>query len=306
MNGQLTAIDVNSGIAKYKPNKDFIGSDMFTYAVDHPVSGLERAFVRINVLGPKGALPRKTNPDFATAEEGKLVAFNVFLNDHFNDADEPKIIKLSKTTYGASQIYDEEEGTVVYAPHQAFNGYEYFTYTAETKDGSKHVEAISIYIEPKPVVLAQVDSKEEDEDEGEVYALSEIDEDRVDVNNRPDMDLESIYFGFDRAGIRSDAKDIMQANIAVLNQNPKAVIEILSHCDSRGPKAYNLILSARRAKATRDYLVANGISTDRIVAAVGVGGDDLVNDCGDGVPCSKADHQLNRRSDFRVVGSLRD
>ena len=43
----------------------------------------------------------------------------------------------------------------------------------------------------------------------------------------------------------------MDKNIALLKEYPKAVIQVVSHCDSRGPKAYNMILSARRAKSTR-------------------------------------------------------
>ncbi|MEQ9187635.1 MAG: Ig-like domain-containing protein [Cryomorphaceae bacterium] len=311
-NGTLDGIDLNNGMVVYAPQKDFTGSDMFTYSVNYPGEGEQKAFVRIHVVGSQGAMPVRTRPDFASTMEGKLVSLNVFLNDAFNDADEPKIVAISKTNNGASQIYDAAEGTLVYAPYKSFHGYEYFTYTAQLRDGSKHVEAISIHVEPQEIILASVEASEGDKKVGatkvppkEVYNITEVDEDKVDLNNRPAISFQSIYFNFDRVDMRSDARETMDKNISLLQQHPNAVIQVVSHCDSRGPKAYNMVLSARRAKSTVDYLVQQGIAKNRIVAAVGVGEDDLVNDCGDGVPCSNEDHQMNRRSELIVVGTLK-
>lgn len=311
VNGVLNGIDLNNGVVIYSPAEDFIGSDMFTYAVNYPEEGEQKAFVRVHVLGPKGAMPLRTHPDFASTMEGKLISLNVFLNDGFNESDAPRITAISKTNNGASQIYDAEEGTIVYAPFKSFHGYEYFTYTATLKDGSKHVEAISIHVEPEELILASVDQAEENVGDAvqkapsEMYNITELDEDKVNVKDRPAIALEQVYFDFDQVYVRADARQTMDKNIALLKEYPKAVIQVVSHCDSRGPKAYNMILSARRAKSTVDYLVQQGIGKDRIVASVGVGEDNLVNDCGDGVPCSKADHQMNRRSELIVVGSLR-
>ncbi|NQV52455.1 MAG: OmpA family protein [Flavobacteriales bacterium] len=311
VNGSLNGIDLNNGVVIYSPAKDFVGSDMFTYAVNYPDEGEQKAFVRVHVLGPQGAMPLRTQPDFASTMEGELVSLNVFLNDGFNEADAPIITAISKTNNGASQIYDAEEGTVVYAPFKSFHGYEYFTYTATLKDGSKHVEAISIHVEPEELILASVDEPLEKADDGtqkaptEMYNITELDEDKVNVKDRPDIAFQQIYFDFDRVNVRADARQTMDNNIAMLKEYPKAVIQVVSHCDSRGPKAYNMILSARRAKSTVDYLVQQGIAKDRVIASVGVGEDNLVNDCGDGVPCSNADHQKNRRSELIVVGSLR-
>jgi len=56
----------------------------------------------------------------------------------------------------------------------------------------------------------------------------------------------------------------------------------------------------------RTMLDENGQwSKPEALPAVGVGEDNLVTDCGDGVPCPNFDHQKNRRSDFIVVGSLK-
>lgn len=44
-----------------------------------------------------------------------------------------------------------------------------------------------------------------------------------------------------------------------MRKHPTMVIKIEAHTDSRGPDGYNMRLSDRRAKATRDYLVSLGL-----------------------------------------------
>ena len=76
--------------------------------------------------------------------------------------------------------------------------------------------------------------------------------------------LKDIFFDFDKAEIRPDAKGLLAEDIAWLKAHPKAVITIEGHCDERGTSEYNLGLGERRAKATKDYLVASGIDGKRI------------------------------------------
>lgn len=77
-------------------------------------------------------------------------------------------------------------------------------------------------------------------------------------------------------------------------------IDIRSHTDSRQTHKYNERLSDRRAKSTLNYMVKNGIDSNRLTAK-GYGETQLVNRCSDGVPCSEAEHQQNRRSEFIIV-----
>jgi len=79
------------------------------------------------------------------------------------------------------------------------------------------------------------------------------------------------------------------------------VIKIESHTDSRGRDRYNMKLSDRRAKSTRDYLFSRGIANERIESAIGYGESQLVNKCSNGVKCSKDEHQANRRSKFIIL-----
>ena len=88
--------------------------------------------------------------------------------------------------------------------------------------------------------------------------------------------------------------------IAVMNQYPNMTIDIRSHTDSRQTHKYNELLSDRRAKSTLEFMVKNGINRNRLTAK-GYGETQLVNNCSDDVPCSEAEHQKNRRSEFIVL-----
>jgi peptidoglycan-associated lipoprotein len=78
-------------------------------------------------------------------------------------------------------------------------------------------------------------------------------------------DLVDVYFDFDKYAIRSRDAEILDANARWLRANKDAVVLIEGHCDERGTEEYNLSLGDRRAKATVDYLVAQGIAPARLV-----------------------------------------
>ncbi|KJD31614.1 hypothetical protein PK35_14535 [Tamlana nanhaiensis] len=110
-----------------------------------------------------------------------------------------------------------------------------------------------------------------------------------------------IYFDLDKSFIRNHAAIELNKIVLLMTQYPKMVIKIESHTDSRNSNAYNLSLSDRRAKSTRDYIISQGIDAKRIESANGFGESQLINNCLDGVSCSEAEHQLNRRSEFIIV-----
>ena len=109
-----------------------------------------------------------------------------------------------------------------------------------------------------------------------------------------------IYFDLDKWNIRPDAAVDLAKLLDVLNQNPSMKINIRSHTDSRASFSYNDKLSNRRAKSTKDWLIKNGIATDRLTSE-GLGENELVNKCSDGAKCTEAEHQLNRRSEFIII-----
>ena len=119
------------------------------------------------------------------------------------------------------------------------------------------------------------------------------------VNNK-DYAIETIYYDFDKWFIRPDASMELDKLVQVMKENPVSV-ELGSHTDSRGSKEYNLDLSQKRAESAVRYIVLKGIDAARITAR-GYGESQLINHCSDGVHCSDAEHQANRRTEFKVTG----
>ena len=113
--------------------------------------------------------------------------------------------------------------------------------------------------------------------------------------------INPIFFDFDKSKIRDDAAYELENIVTIMNNHPKMIIKIEAHTDSRGRDAYNEKLSDRRAKSTRDYIISRGIATERLESAIGYGEKQLLNECSNGVKCSEAKHQENRRSKFIII-----
>jgi outer membrane protein OmpA-like peptidoglycan-associated protein/tetratricopeptide (TPR) repeat protein len=109
-----------------------------------------------------------------------------------------------------------------------------------------------------------------------------------------------IYFDLDKWNIRPDAAIDLAKVLDVLEQYPTMSIDIRSHTDSRASHTYNEKLSDRRANSTMQWLISKGIDKNRLTAK-GYGETQLINKCSDGVECSEAEHQLNRRSQFIIT-----
>jgi len=115
-----------------------------------------------------------------------------------------------------------------------------------------------------------------------------------------EITLQGIYYDLDKYDLRAESKTVLDSLVKILMLNPAITIEIASHTDSRSDAKYNLTLSQKRAQSCVDYLLSKGIDKKRLTA-VGYGEERLVNDCADGVECTEAQHQQNRRTTFRVL-----
>jgi outer membrane protein OmpA-like peptidoglycan-associated protein/tetratricopeptide (TPR) repeat protein len=113
------------------------------------------------------------------------------------------------------------------------------------------------------------------------------------------LNLQPIYFDFDKSNIRKDAEIELAKILAAMREYPELIIHIESHTDSRGNDRYNEKLSERRAQSTLKWLVGKGIDAKRLTAK-GYGETQLVNQCSNGANCTSEEHQLNRRSMFII------
>ena len=124
-------------------------------------------------------------------------------------------------------------------------------------------------------------------------------ETRIVKTNEP-IRLDNILYDYDKWDIRPDAEPDLQSLTDLLKKYPDMKIELSSHTDSRGQDAYNESLSQKRAESAKAWIVAKGIAADRIVAK-GYGEKQLLNNCANGVECTEEQHQLNRRTEFKII-----
>jgi peptidoglycan-associated lipoprotein len=73
-----------------------------------------------------------------------------------------------------------------------------------------------------------------------------------------------IFFDTDSSSIRADAQATLSRQAQWLNKYRNYPIVVEGHADERGTREYNLALGARRAAATRDYLIAQGVAANRL------------------------------------------
>jgi peptidoglycan-associated lipoprotein len=107
--------------------------------------------------------------------------------------------------------------------------------------------------------------------------------------------VQTVYFEYDEAGIRDDARQALDAKVPVLRSNPGVRMTIEGHADERGSVEYNLALGMRRATSVRDYLTGFGLEANRF-GTVSFGEERPVD------PRQDDDaYARNRRAEFRLT-----
>jgi len=107
----------------------------------------------------------------------------------------------------------------------------------------------------------------------------------------------SIRFGFDQSSLRPEDKEVLSRIAGVLSTLKGYQIYVYGYTDHIGTKEYNQLLSERRAKSVREYLVSNGLDPN-IISTKGYGeSDPLVPG---NTPQARA---INRRVEIGLVDS---
>ena len=205
------------------------------------------------------------------------------------DLETSKVLENAKVT-----LLDEQFKVIAEAVSQADG-----TYTFNVECNKKYyVRAAKEDFETKEVPVTIIG--EEGETSVVVALEKRIKPIGVGTDLAKTLNIPIIYFDLDKSFIRKDAAFELEKILAVMKQYPKMKIDVRSHTDSRQTAEYNIALSNRRAKATIQWLTKNGIASNRLTGK-GYGESQLLNKCSDGVSCTEAEHQLNRRSEFIIV-----
>lgn len=73
-----------------------------------------------------------------------------------------------------------------------------------------------------------------------------------------------VFFDYDSSELDSDAKELLQDQVAWLKQYSDVSVIVEGHCDERGTREYNLALGEKRAQSVKNYLISLGISSNRV------------------------------------------
>jgi OmpA-OmpF porin, OOP family len=119
--------------------------------------------------------------------------------------------------------------------------------------------------------------------------------DNKQINVGESITLNNILFDQGKAEIKNDSKSELEKLVSFLLANPDAEIELSGHTSSEGERGYNLTLSYKRVKACKNYIVAKGITEERIIA-IGFGPDH---------PVTTNDTETNRTKNRRVEMRLK-
>jgi len=114
------------------------------------------------------------------------------------------------------------------------------------------------------------------------------------------IQIENIYYDYNKFNIRPDAAVELDKVVTLLNKYPTMEIELRSHTDARGKDDYNAKLSNNRAKSAVEYIISEGIIKSRLIAK-GYGESELLNRCKNGIECDDKEHEQNRRTEFKIL-----
>jgi outer membrane protein OmpA-like peptidoglycan-associated protein len=76
--------------------------------------------------------------------------------------------------------------------------------------------------------------------------------------------IEKLYFEADQSDIKPEVEEALENILAFLKTNPKVVVEVGGHTNNRAEEQFALELSTKRAKSVADWLISNGVSSNRV------------------------------------------
>lgn len=108
--------------------------------------------------------------------------------------------------------------------------------------------------------------------------------------------MSNIFFDFGKASLQTESIPELDKIRDFLNNSPTLKIQVNGHTDNVGNAYYNKILSRRRAQSVVDYLVQNGIASDRLTI-MGFGQERPLVSNDD----EEEGRELNRRTEIEVI-----
>lgn len=132
----------------------------------------------------------------------------------------------------------------------------------------------------------------------EPVMVEEAKEETGEVAPKVELNLQTIYFDFDKSDIRPGDARILQANADLIKKavqaGQKFTVTIEGHCCPLGTSEYNMALGWRRAESAKGYLVKLGVD-GALLNTISYGEERLVT-------TDPNQYHLNRRCEFKTTG----
>lgn len=230
------------------------------------------------------------------------------------------VYKLKKSDFFIEdKVEEEEEPTVAALPKLKISGK-----VIDTKTGQPIQARIRIERLPDGMTIGSVETKEKGDYNfnvisGARYALiaerdgylsvsenfdfNDVKESKaviqdlkmVPVEKGSAIALNSIFFDFAKAVLRTASYSELDRVLTFLKENPDKKVEVAGHTDSKGADDYNKALSTARANAVYKYLLENGVNSENIQSK-GYGESSPVAD--NDTPQNRS---KNRRVEFKIL-----
>lgn len=113
------------------------------------------------------------------------------------------------------------------------------------------------------------------------------------------MEKVVVQFDFDKWEIKGEYNPQLENLARILKRNTRSHIHIGAYADAHGTFEYNQMLSDKRANRVLKFFESQGIETKHMTA-IGFGEELHLNNCSNGVNCSKEEHARNRRAELKV------
>jgi len=262
----------DNGTFSYVNTETTAQIDSFTYTVSNGPLESEPINVKIKIIDPTVPLAQQDLLIFKPGETLRIFSDTLLANDSDPGGDDLEAVIIGEPQFG--EIVFTDGGGVEYIPEDEI------PYTSDT---ILYVASDGVMSDTSFVILSKL---------------------AVGVDLADIIEINPVYFDFDKANIRPDAAIELDKIVKVMEDYPGMVIELGSHTDCRGTDEYNLYLSDRRAKSSAAYIQERIDKKERIYGK-GYGESKLKNKCEcEGrrkVDCTEEEHQANRRTEFLII-----
>jgi len=176
------------------------------------------------------------------------------------------------------------------------------TETAETSNPAPVVASIETNSKAEQTVISAETVIEKhksiEAEKSQAVAEQNLENPTATVITYPDVELSdntkpeqlSFQFGFDKAELSEEDKNIVMQHARFLVNNPEVILKIQGHTDHHGPKEYNEYLSKKRAESVAKILIEEGVQESQLEIVA----------MADDAPLAEAeDARMNRRVELQ-------